>query len=423
MLDELDLPVEEDIAHAIPDEFTELFEPHRYKGYYGGRGSAKSWSFARALTVKAAQTKLRVLCCREIQKSIKESVKKLLDEQAKLLKLDNFYRSIKTDIKGANGSEFIFEGLHANIDSIKSLEDIDIVWVEEAQTVSQASLDLLIPTIRKAGSELWFSWNPRHATDPVDHMFRGNSPNAKELWEPPVRSIIKKVNWDQNPWFDQGELREELERDRRRDPDKYAHIWLGEYQRNSEARVFKNWRVGSHDEFEQLERSGKITRYYFGADWGFSQDPTVLVRCFVIDNTLYVDWEAYKLGCELDHIPALFDRILGSRDYPITADSRPEIISYLRRNGFPKIKGAVKGPGSVEVGVKFLQNYDIVIHPDCTHCIDEFTMYAYVIDKQTLEVLPALADKHNHVIDSIRYAIEGTRRATPVAYIGRASRR
>jgi phage terminase large subunit len=400
----------------LPEVFAELWTPARYKAFYGGRGSAKSHSFAQALVIQAAQEPKRVLCCREIQRSIKDSVKRLLDDKIELAGLGGFYQSTETEIRGANGSLFVFGGLRTNTDSIKSLEGIEIAWVEEANTVSQASLDILVPTIRKPGSELWFSWNPRYETDPVDAMFRKG---------PPPGAIVRKVNWTENPWFPEV-LKDEMEWDRSRDPDKYAHVWLGEYSRNSEARVFRNWRVEAFD-------SPKDAVFRFGADWGFAVDPTVLVRSFVVGRTLYVDQEAWSVECEIDNTPALFagdcpeDKKLdgkplwenprklpgidGALKWTITADSaRPETVSYMRRRGF-KVTAAIKGQGSVEDGVEFLKAYDIVVHPRCRHVADELAMYSYKTDPLTGEILPVLEDKNNHTIDALRYALEALRRA------------
>lgn len=385
------------MSARLPEAFAGLFEPHRYKAFYGGRGSAKSHSIAAALVLIGAQKPTRILCAREIQKSIADSVKRLLEDKIKALGLEGFYSSTLTDIRGKNGTEFIFAGLRTNPESIKSLEGVDIAWVEEAATVSQSSLDILIPTIRKEGSELWFSWNPRFKNDPIDAMFRGD--------KVPPGALVQKVLWNENPWFPEV-LKQELEWDRQRDPDKYAHIWLGEYQRNSEARVFKNWRI------ERLD-APPDARPYFGADWGFAIDPTVLVRAYLWDRTLYVDAEAHKIGCEIDRTPQLFDQINGSREWPITADSsRPETISFMRRAGF-NIHGAEKGTNSVKDGVEFLKSVDIVVHPRCTHLIDELTLYSWKTDKLTGEILPVLDDKKNHVIDALRYALEATRKAVP----------
>lgn len=150
-----------------------------------------------------------------------------------------------------------------------------------------------------------------------------------------------------------------------------------------------------------------------GADWGFSVDPSCLIRGYTEGRTLFVDYEAWMIGCEIDQLPDLFDRVPESRKWFITADSaRPETVSYMQRHGYPKINPAIKGPKSVEDGVEFLKSYDIVVHPRCQHVIDELSSYSYKIDPQTEQVLPILEDKKNHTIDALRYACEGLRRAT-----------
>jgi len=321
----------------------------------------------------------------------------LIIDKINALGLSHFYKITDSEIRGKNGSLFLFEGIRSNPESIKSMEGIDIVWVEESSTVSKNSIELLVPTLRKETSELWFSWNPRFKTDPVDEMFRNDV-------GPPPRTILFDVSFKDNPWFPQV-LREELEWDKRRDPDKYAHIWLGQYRRNSEAAVFKNWRI------DEITVAPDV-RPWYGADWGFSVDPTVLIKCYLVDpRTLYIEAEAYKVGCEIDHTPALFEKIPGAKRWPIRADSaRPETISYMNRQGW-NIVHAVKGAGSVEDGIEFLKSHDIVVNPSCKHTIDELTMYSYKQDKQTNEVLPVLADDDNHVIDALRYALEEARKS------------
>lgn len=398
-----------------PEVFEPLLEPARYKGAWGGRGSGKSHFFAEMLVERCIlQPGLRWVCIREVQRSLEQSVKRLIEDKIEALGLGALFDVQKFEIHTPGGGIVIFQGMQNHTsESIKSLEGYDGAWVEEAQSLSQRSLDLLRPTIRKPGSEIWFSWNPRKATDPVDAFLRG---------DPPPGAVIVNANYRDNPWFPDV-LRAEMEWDQRRDPDKFAHVWLGAYLRNSEARVFKNWRI------EEIE-TPTDARFYFGGDWGFSVDPTVLIRVFIRGRTLYIDKEAYAIGCEIDDTPALFGGtdtndpprwqnpnhrkgIPGSTKWPITADSaRPETISYMQKHGFPKIKPAKKGAGSVEDGVTFLQSYDIVVDPRCKHSIDELTMYSFNIDKLTGEVLPVLEDKKNHVIDSIRYAVEGLRNGT-----------
>lgn len=383
-----------------PEVFLPLLEPARYKGAWGGRGSGKSHFFAELLIEDCIRQKIDAVCVREVQQSLNQSVKKLLELKIQQLGVGHMFEVLYDRIKTPNGGVIIFQGMATTTaESIKSLEGFDRCWVEEAQSLSQRSLDLLRPTIRKEGSEIWFSWNPNEKTDPVDVFLRGDNP--------PPHSIVVKANYRDNPWLPDV-LKQELEYDQRRDPDKFAHVWLGEYRKNSEARVFKNWRI---EEFERPD--GTIFR--LGADWGFSIDPSVLIRCSIDEHALYVDYEAYQVGCEIDNLPALFMSVPDSEKWPITADSaRPETINYMQKHGFPKILPAIKGARSLEEGVEFLKSFDIIVHPRCKHLIDELTLYSYKTDPMTGAVIPILADKDNHCIDSLRYALEGARRATAV---------
>jgi phage terminase large subunit len=386
-----------------PEWAAPLLQPARYKGAHGGRGSGKSHFFAEALIeAHLLDPSTRSVCVREVQKSLAQSVKRLLELKIEAMNAGDYFEVQEAVIKAKRGDGLvIFQGMQNHTaDSIKSLEGYDRAWVEEAQSLSQRSLDLLRPTIRKPGSELWFTWNPNEETDPVDALLRGD--------KPPPDSVVVAVNYDQNPWFPDV-LRQEMEYDRSRDPDKYSHVWLGGYANNGEARVFRNWRV---EEFDAP--ADAIHR--LGADWGFAADPTVLVRCHIIGRTLYVDFEAYRVGCEIVDTPALFMTVPESERWPLVADSsRPETISHMRRNGFPKIMPAVKGVNSVKEGVEWLKSFDIVVHPRCQHTIDELTCYSYKTDPLTGRVLPVLDDKANHCIDALRYACEGARRAAAVA--------
>ena len=375
-----------------------LLEPARYKGIHGGRGSGKSHFWAESLIERCVMFPgTRWACIREVQKSLEQSVKRLLEDKIEGLGVSHLFEVKQFEIGTPGGGVIIFQGMQNHTaDSIKSLEGFDGAWVEEAQSLSQRSLDLLRPTIRKDGSELWFSWNPNQESDPIDAFLRGPAPYPG--------SIVVQANFSDNPWFPDV-LHSEMEYDRGRDPDKYAHVWLGGYIQNSEARVFQNWRV---EEFE-VPPDAVIRQ---GADWGFASDPSVLVQCYIVGRTMYVPHEVYMVGCEINNLPELFMQVPASEKWFITADSaRPETISYMQNHGFPKIGAAVKGPKSVEEGVEWLKSFDIVVHPRCRHTIDELTLYSYKIDPLTQKVLPILADKHNHVIDALRYANEGARRA------------
>jgi len=385
------------LSIPTPRVFKPLLSPARYKGARGGRGSGKSHFFAEQLVEEATAQHIRAACLREVQVSIKDSSKQLIEDKIAKLGVSHLFKITETEIRGPHESLFIFRGLQNHTaTSIKSLEGFNRSWIDEAQTISKRSLMIATPTFRAPGTEMRFSWNPAKATDPVEEFFEDNKDDPD--------FVCVTANYDDNPWFPE-DLRKDMERDRRRDPDLYSHVWLGGYEGRGEKRVFKNWKI---EEFE----APNDAVHRFGADWGFSVDPTVLVRCHIVGRKLYVDYEAYMVGCEIDNTPALFDSVPESRRYLITADNaRPETVSYMQRNGFPKIVPAIKGQGSVEDGVEFLKNYDIIVHPRCQHVIDELSLYSYKVDKLTDAVLPQLDDKSNHTIDALRYACEGARRA------------
>ncbi len=368
-------------------------KPSRYKVAHGGRGSGKSWAFARLILLKVAASNrpIRVLCARELQVSIRDSVHRLLADQIETMGLSGQFEVGESFIRCANGSEFLFKGLRHNAGEIKSMENIGVCWVEEAQAVSESSWKLLIPTIRAPGSEIWVTFNPENETDPTYQRF---------VVEPPPAAIVRQINWRDNPWFPP-ELDEERRHMQATDPDAYAWIWEGECRQISDAQVLHGkWVVDAFTPADSWDGP------YYGADWGFAKDPTVLERVWIHGRKLWIDHEAYGVGVEIDQTPELFDRIPGARDHVIRADgARPETISYMQRQGF-KIQPAKKWPGSVEDGVAHLRGYDqIVIHPRCKHTAQEARLWSHKVDRLTGDVMPQLVDAHNHCWDSTRYAL------------------
>lgn len=388
-----------EVIMQVPRVFVPLLRPSRYKAIWGGRGSGKSHFAAELLIRKCLNTPgLRWACIREIQKSLEQSAMRLIKDKIDFYELGHLFDIKESEIRTPGNGLIIFQGMqNHNAHSIKSLEGYNGCWVEEAHSLSKNSWSILRPTFRLQGSEIWATWNPTKTNDPIDEFFRGGK-------ESPPNSIIVEAEWYDNPWFPDV-LEAERSYDQRRDPDRYAHVWMGKYMQASNARVFRNWKI-------EPFTTPSDARFYYGADWGYAEDPTVLIRCFLDEprRRLYVDKEVYKIGCEIDQIPKLFDRITGARDWPIRADSsRPDTISYVANRGF-NIVPAVKGPNSVEDGIEFLKSWDIIVHPDCQHTADELAFYSWKIEPKTEDVLPVLEDKHNHVIDSLRYALEGARR-------------
>lgn len=379
----------------FPEKLQCLFRPARYKVFYGGRGGAKSWGIARALVLIAASSKKRILCAREVQNTMRDSVHRLLKDQIETLGLMPWFTITENSIRSSTGSEFIFKGLRFDVQGVKSTEGIDICWVEEAQTVRQESWDVLIPTVRSDSSEIWVSFNPKETNDPTYQRF---------VAKPPPDAVVVEINYDDNPWFP-SVLRREMEYCRSVDFDAYMHIWRGRPRKIGQAAIFADKvlvEAFPDDLWEQADR------LFFGADFGFATDPSTLIRFFILGRKLYISHEAYGVGVELDHMPEFYDAVPGSREWPIMADcARPETISYIRRQGF-NIEAAEKWPGCVEDGIAHIRGFEqIVIHERCKHMIDEANLYSYKVDAKTGQVLPVVVDKHNHCWDAVRYGLDG----------------
>jgi phage terminase large subunit len=261
-----------DVKAEFPLKLQSLFQRSRYKVCYGGRGGAKSWGIARALLIKGAKEPIRILCAREYQTSIKDSVHKLLCDQIEALGLHSFYEITQANIKGANGTEFAFAGLKNNISNIKSFEGVDICWVEEGSTVSRLSWNVLIPTIRKEKSEIWVSFNPELETDETYQRFVAN---------PPEDCITMRVNWSDNPWFPET-LRLEKDSLKQRDEESYNQVWEGLCRQTVDGAIFAK-------EMQQAEKDGRICRVPFDAtkpvhavfDLGWSDSTAIWFLQFV----------------------------------------------------------------------------------------------------------------------------------------------
>lgn len=285
----------------FPAKLRFLFEPHRYKVAHGGRGSAKSWSFARALLIQGAQRPSRVLCAREFQNSIAASVHQLLADQIDALGLASFYEVQTTCIRGVNGTEFAFEGLRHNAHKIKSYEGVDVCWVEEAQTVSNASWELLVPTVRKDGSEIWVTFNPQLATDPTYQRFCLR----------PVDGVVAEVNWQDNPWFPEV-LRAEKDELKGRDMDAYLNVWEGKCRQALEGAVYK-------DELRQAQAEGRIGRVPY--------DPARPVHTFwdLGWSDSVAIWMVQAVGLEFRFIDYYENRQKPLDHYVATLQARPYV--------------------------------------------------------------------------------------------------
>lgn len=371
-----------------------MHKPATYKGAKGGRASGKSHEFATmAVEAMVTDPSLRFVCIREVQRSLKFSAKSLIEAKIRALGVSDLFDVLTTEIRRKGGTGvMIFEGMQDHTaDSLKSLEGFGRAWVEEAQSISKRSLDLLLPTIRAEGSEIWFTWNPDQPSDPIDDFLVAN---------PPGDAVVTHVNYRDNPWCPTT-ARVLAEQTRRTDQDAYAHIWLGEYNVKSDAIVLAGkWREAVFN--PKPEWDGP----YYGSDWGYSQDPTTLTRCWVGDRRLWIEYEAGGVGVDLDDTPALFRQVPESDRHVIRADSaRPETIAHMRKQGF-NVQPAPKWSGSVEDGIAHLRGYDeIVIHERCRQTISEARLWRFKTDRLTGDPLPKLQPGNEHYWDSIRYAL------------------
>ena len=363
-----------------------------YRCAYGGRGAGKSYSFAEMLLIKGAEKKLRILCVREYQNSIQESV--LAQLKAVLVDLPwlkPFYIIGQNYIRGVRGTEFLFKGLHHSIVEIKSLTGVDICWIEEAETVSKQSWYILPPTIRKDGSEIWVSWNPCNIDAPT---------NVRFIEQQRDNTKIVRLNWRDNPWFSETQNQTRLE-DLENDIDLYQHVWEGEYLTKSDALVLNGKCTVA--EFEpQPEWDGP----YYGADWGYSNDPTAIVKLYIdtSEKILYIIEEACATGVEIMNMKVFMCKVSGIKNHSVYADSsHPAYISHLQNEGV-KIEAAMKWPGSVEAGITWIKSHKIIIHPSCKNAIDESVKWSYKTDRLTGDVKPELVKGNDHIFDATRYA-------------------
>lgn len=396
----------------FPPKLRPLFEPHRYKILYGGRGGGKSWGVARALLVQGAKQKLRILCAREFQNSISDSVHKLLSDQINELQLESFYEVLQTSIKGKNGTEFLFSGIRHNASKLKSFESIDIAWLEEAQNVSKASWEILIPTIRVENSEIWVTFNPEFEEDETYQRFVKNATK---------NSIVLKVNWNDNPWFPDV-LKQEMQALRERNEDDYLNVWEGFPRQVLEGAVYAN-------ELRLAQTTNHITKVPYL--------PTFPVSVFCdigwADNTSI--WFAQKIGFEyrmirayqnsqqpwhhyLQHMQSLgyiYDTIWLPHDARAKSLGTGRSIEEITRTAGYKVR--IVPQLSVEDGINAVRTIFPVIYFDAENCEDgiySLRRYRYDVDQHSREFSRRpLHDEASHFADALRYFAVGTTDKTP----------
>lgn len=419
----------------IPKKLVPLFTLNPladFLGSFGGRGSAKTRTFAKMTAIQAymfAENGVSgvVLCGREFMNSLADSsmgeVKLAIESEPFL---NDYFEMGETYIRTKNRKvSYLFTGLRLNLDSVKSKARILLAWVDEAEAVSDMAWNKLIPTVREEGyfpdgtywkAQIWVTWNPELEGSATDKRFRKTK-------DPGI--VMVEMNYSDNEYFPKI-----LENTRRRDQENldhamYAWIWEGAYLENSDKQVIRRYRVSPFDD----DLWEKAERLMFGGDFGFADDPSVLIRCFILEDRLYIEYEAYGKHVELDDMwkfyagqegaserqladwrmndHRMFPGVPGARDWPIKGDgSRPETISKLKKEGF-KISAAKKWQGSLEDGITHLNGFkEIIIHPRCIHTAEEARKYSYKVDKNG-DILPIIIDDWNHCWDSIRYALDG----------------
>lgn len=401
------------VTFEIPEKALILVTaPKRYNVLHGGRGSAKSHTVAEILLQEACRERHRYLCTRELQNSIKDSVHRLLVDKIYERNLARYFIIQKDSIVSTCGSEFLFKGLRHSISEIKSTEGIDRVWIEEAEMVSKDSLETLIPTVRKKGSRFFITFNPEDEKSATFTKFvQVTLPDGQVIYHPMPDSNVIELNYVDNPWFDDTELRKEMEYDLKVDPEKHAHIWLGKVKKYAHALIFKGKFV--KEDFATPEG----VQFYFGLDFGFSNDPFAFIRMWIKDKKLYIDWEVYGIGIEIDEMHRLMDTMPKAHEWKIIGDSsRPDTISHLckpykHKDGIVyqafNVIGAEKGKGSVEDGIQFLKGFEqIVIHTRCPKTYNDFNNYKWKTDRITNEILAIPADGSDHSPDAARYGLE-----------------
>lgn len=391
-----------EIEAQFPDKLAFLFEPARYKVAHGGRGSAKSWGFARALLIQAAQKPLRVLCTREVQRSIKDSVHKLLSDQIEGLGLGKLYDILATEIRCKNGSEFIFAGLSTQtVESIKSFEGIDIVWIEEAQAVSKRSWDVLTPTIRKPGSEIWVSFNPELETDETYRRF---------VAVPPAGSVVEQLNWRDNPWFPP-ELEAERQDTLKRDPDSYENIWEGVPRRSVSGAIYAK-------EIDRAYLDGRVRPVPYDPklkvhtvwDLGWNDSMSILLVQKSTSEIRVIDFieDSHRT---LDEYAAMIKQRLlnfGTHYLPHDGDAKDFKTGKTAREILATQLGAVQIVPNigVEQGIKAARMLFGQVYFDETKTqalLEHLKRYRRNIPVTTNEPTAPVHDEHSHSADAFRY--------------------
>lgn len=372
----------------IPIEFKSLFNNDwREAAVYGGRYSLKSHTIARVLLIRARQKKTRVACFREFQNSIGDSSYQLLVDLIKEYNLGDFQITNNSIINTINGSDFIFKGLWNNEQSIKSIEGIDIAWVEEAQTVSEKSLEVLTPTVRNPGSQIIYTYNRLLEEDPV---------HKRLVLEGRPNTLIINVNYDIALKYGMMPevIRLEMEDDKKKRPGLYRHKWLGE-PHNMERKIYQDWAT-----IDDIPHEARLERY--GLDFGYSNDPTSIVAIYKYNGGFIFDEICYQKGLSNKQIA---DILINLPRALVVADSaEPKSIDELKLYGV-NVLPALKGQGSVNKGIQFVKDQKISVTKRSQNILKEYRNYLWKVDKEG-KIINIAEDIFNHSMDAIRYALD-----------------
>jgi phage terminase large subunit len=375
----------------IPIEFKRLFDSDwREAAVYGGRYSLKSHTVARILLIRARQSKIRVACFREFQNSIVDSSYQLLKNLIDQYGLTDFRITNTSIINTVNGSDFIFNGLHNNEQSIKSTEGIDIAWVEEAQTVSNTSLEVLTPTVRKPGSQLIYTYNRLLEDDPVHHRL---------VLEGRPNTLIINVNYDIALKYGMMPevIRLEMEDDKEKRPSLYKHKWLGEPS-SSERKIYKDWAI-----LEELPHEARLERY--GLDFGYTNDPTAIVGIYRYNGGFILDEVTYQKGLSNKQISDILNNI--DKALVIADSAEPKSIDEIKGYGI-NILPCVKGKDSINQGIQYVQDQKISITKRSSNLIQEYNRYLWQVDKLD-KIINVPEGGFDHCMDAIRYGFSSYR--------------
>lgn len=389
-----------------PRVFLPLLKPSRYKAAHGGRGSGKSHFFAELMIETCLRQKTRAVCIREVQKSIKQSVKLLLEDKIKALGVSEYFQTYEDKILAPYGGLIIFQGMQDHTaESIKSLEGYDIAWCEEAQSLSERSLKLLRPTIRKPGSELWFSWNPNNPTDPIDQLLRGKD-RLKD-------TIIVEANWKDNPWFPDV-LRDEMLADKARKPDDYLHIWEGKYRLILEGAVYAN-------EIRKATQENRITRVPYDPskpvstfwDLGWADNTAIWFVQSIGHEFRVIDYyqnqfqKASHYTTEMQKRQYVYDRIYLPHDAANESLNSERTTEQIVRAAFPNADVTVLEKISVKEGIEAARTvFDQCWFDEikCEQGLNALKHYKYERDETTGEWSKnPVHEWSSHAADAFRY--------------------